>query len=97
MSADNWAKCPKCADALEKDRVKRIDDAAKQYGKIPQHEWEKLRDAAIKPEAEQEDTLREDYEIGVQSDGNFYVNYSGRCNECGFAFTYKDEKKVSLK
>jgi hypothetical protein len=34
-------------------------------------------------------TMREDYEIGVDSSGLFEVNYSCVCTECGFDYAYR--------
>jgi hypothetical protein len=92
MSASNWGICPKCL-AREKSkaifRQKRLED---NYGKISQTEFveeeEKLRlleDILEKP------TLREDYEIGVNSIGEFSVTYSASCQapDCGFEYRYE--------
>ena len=40
--------------------------------------------------------LREDYEIYIGADGNFYVSYSGYCYACKFKFNYKHEEQVKL-
>lgn len=91
MSADNWAKCPKC----HKEEVDHVAAIKKLYGKITLDEFEK-RMAEAKAEAvnTSEETLREDYEIGIL-EGKFYVIYSASC-ECGFAYKFKHEKKIPL-
>jgi len=43
-----------------------------------------------------EDSLREDYEIGMDTDGIFYVRYTGACNSCDFKFSYKHDEKVKV-
>ena len=79
MSADNWAVCPKC-----KDTKKNV--AEKAYGKVPQSEYLNiLADVAGYEKAE---VLREDYEIGINELGVFYVSYECRCDRCGFKFNF---------
>lgn len=34
-------------------------------------------------------TFREDYEIGMNTDGSFVVIYSGRCTECDLRHEFK--------
>lgn len=92
MSADNWTLCPRCNahnQAKKQERVKRTEKA---YGKVPPEQWLKLKqlsDAVVRGK----DTLREDYEVGISSDGTFVVNYRGEC-DCGFSFTYNHEEKA---
>lgn len=43
---------------------------------------------------EYEHTLREDYEQGMQSDGEYYVIYSCSCKECGFRWGYRHTEQV---
>lgn len=40
-------------------------------------------------------TLREDYETGIDEDGEFYFYYSGGC-ECGFKFLKRINEKVPV-
>jgi hypothetical protein len=37
------------------------------------------------------ENLREDYEIGIDRDGKFYVSYAGSCDVCGFSYAYEFE------
>jgi hypothetical protein len=89
VSADNWAKCPRCWKKVEteKERVVGL------YGKVGVKEFlEKV--AGIKDEEPEEmNSLREDYELGIW-EGKFQVSYSGNCRLCGFNFGFKHEEEV---
>ena len=87
MSADNWTICPRCKKTHEAERDARIIEAAEKYGKVSADEWVKLNDLASKEEP-LEESLREDYGIGIDSDGHFEVSYRCSC-KCGFRFAYK--------
>ena len=47
------------------------------------------KDPFINRYDEKEQTWREDYTLGIDELGNFYVNYKGRCTECGTAFEFQ--------
>ena len=93
MSADNWTICPKCKKTNDEKNKKRILAAGKKYGKIPSDVYINLVVEANKPIVI-ESTLREDYEIGVCEDGEFFVSYSASCSVCGFKFSFKHTEKV---
>ncbi len=38
-------------------------------------------------------SFREDYEIGIWS-GEFHASYRGRCEDCGYTFTFKHDAPV---
>ena len=38
--------------------------------------------------------FREDYEVGVDDRGKFFVRYRGECSVCDLAFEFKHEAKV---
>ena len=80
MSANNWAKCPRCADNIEY-----------KYGKISLSEFKKLLENEKSIGYE---TLREDYEIGIYN-GKFFISYLAHCNRCGFEFKYEYEEMVN--
>lgn len=89
MSANNWTQCPKCVAAEKERQTKAVAKSAKSYGKVdPDKFLAMLEDQ--KPR-EIEDTMREDYELGVDSSGDFYVSYRCSCNKCDFEFRYKHE------
>ena len=93
MGADNWAICPNCKKKIENARAKLIEKANKSYGKVNPEEYLAMLRRAEKEE-EIERTLREDYELGISEDGQFYVNYRSSCKVCGFHYDYKIEKDV---
>lgn len=92
MSADNWTTCPKClaADAAKSDANRK--QVAESYGKVASEEYLK-RVAALTKGPALEDTLREDYEIGIYK-GEFFVSYTGSCSVCKFSHSFKHKEKV---
>ena len=91
MSADNWAKCPKCAiQGLERKR-KEISLAAESYGEVDQQEFLKRLETAREP-LDLRETLREDYWIGVDESGEFLVSYSCFCDKCGLRYEFKHKE-----
>lgn len=84
MSADNWRVCPKCK--------KTNESKGSLYGKVSEEEYlDSLNQLKV-----DEETLREDYEIGIDERGEFYVDYSCRCQTCGFGFHYKHSQMLEL-
>lgn len=94
MSADNWTQCPKCLQAYTKQREESQERIRQAYGKLPPEDYNVLiLDTALAPP--DDDTLREDYEIGIHKE-EFFVSYSGSCNVCGFSFGYKYKQEVAV-
>jgi hypothetical protein len=92
MSADNWTTCPECKIAHAADRDARMRKVAKSYGKVPAEEYERMAgEARREPIKVQDDTLREDYEIGTNAEGMFSVGYSCSCTKCGWSFKFKHQ------
>lgn len=97
MSADNWTTCPECRRLKDAKRQKLIKKAEEAYGKVSAAEYQRLlaeARVAVAPgtdEPEDNTTLREDYEIGVNTDGVLEISYGCSCRECGFSFSYKNE------
>ena len=90
MSADNWAECPLCK-AKKALALKSLED---QYGKVSHEEYEKLReglDNVSKEDSDEEDSLREDHEQGVDTNGCCYVIYSGVCSDCGASWQFRKD------
>ena len=90
MSADNWTYCPKCTEKANIARQafeKKVKDS---YGKVSAEEYLRLTEQLKKPD-EREQTLREDYELGIV-EGRFYVSYRASCTACKFSFTFKEER-----
>lgn len=99
MSANNWGVCPRC----KAKEAKRIEAARanvrKTYGKVDAEQYTINQAALAELErAELPDTLREDWEIGVNDCGLFFVSYRYVCQEagCGFEhhFTHEQQLKV---
>ncbi|GAB3776643.1 hypothetical protein FB382_004355 [Nocardioides ginsengisegetis] len=97
MSADNWGVCPQCKVSRERDIANTERAVAETYGKVS---VEKFDDARARLEAKRAEpiqyTLREDYEMGLDEDGEFYVIYSGGCRECGLTHKFKHSEQVDL-
>lgn len=97
MSADNWTVCPRCKAAAE-SKVKQLEvEAEDGYGKLPKSEYfAKLGELeqARQCIAEFPTDLREDYELGVLN-GEFYVAYTGQCNECTWRHSFKHREAVT--
>lgn len=90
MSADNWAKCPRCTarhqQAIQDMRAK----FAMLYGKVPIEEFEEHRDLLAAAERQQlRETLREDYEIVGAADGVVEVIYGCSCETCGLESSFR--------
>ncbi len=95
MSADNWRMCPRCEAERQADYAERRARLAKDYGKVPPDEYmtsHRLLETAIaKEENAVEETLREDYGLGLCGDGKFRISYSGSCEVCGLEHQFKHE------
>lgn len=93
MSADNWGVCPKCF-AVEMDAYnKRLSLPSMCYAKVSAEEYLKAVEQSKIPPKE-DNSLREDYEIGCEKTGKFYVIYSCSCS-CGFSFEYRHDQVVA--
>lgn len=85
MSADNWGVCPKCKRLAEQKAVSA-------YGKVSEEEY--LATLANRDKAAKEQNLREDYEVGTDKDGKFYVSYGCSCDKCGFSFEFNHKQNL---
>lgn len=92
MPADNWAICPRCKEKKEQAYDDLQDQVATDYGKVPADQYLELVKKAKEP-IEFENTLREDYEIGIW-EGKFEIHYCAGCIECGFSHKFKHDKQV---
>jgi hypothetical protein len=100
MSADNWVVCPQCKKNVEK-RLDNLEEKLKlSYGKVSQEEYSYLVDS-LKEETESIDeldhTLREDWELNMDDDGEVYIKYSCSCTKCGFNYKFLHTENVELK
>lgn len=76
-----------------RDLEERLDA---DYGKVPKEEYQAIVDELKKPKEKLQTTLREDYEVGIYQ-GEFFVDYSGRCDVCGFEYQYEFKDTNILK
>jgi hypothetical protein len=94
MSADNWGICPRCKAKEDKRQdalAKRVIEA---YGTLPQSEYMQLLREAEAPQPDMKRTLREDYELGTDEDGEFSVTYRCGCTTCNYSFKYEYSQVV---
>jgi hypothetical protein len=97
MSADNWAKCPRCQKALDGTVDTLTRRLADEYGKVSAAEYtdlqNRLAEAVVKANAGSH-TFREDYEIFGAEDGEVTVSYSGSCSVCGASLSFTDRHAI---
>ena len=94
MSADNWAICPKCEQKIEETRDKLLLKAKGAYGEVSEGDYLELIAKAEQP-INLEETLREDYFIGITG-GELQIEYSARCDKCGFKHTFNKRESVNI-
>jgi len=98
MSANNWAVCPRCLLRAERERERKLEEAAAAYGKVDRAAWLEMQAAAgdsVKPG--DFETFREDYGLGVDEGGGFKVEYAGSCDACGLRFGFRHEAQVDVR
>lgn len=95
MSADNWGICPRCKMEWKAKQDAAFQKAADAYGKLPAAEYEALQEQALAPLPE-ETTMREDYEIWIDEDGFFSLEYSASCKKCGFRHEFKCTEQLEM-
>ena len=93
MSPRAWGTCPACEKEARETKETEKKELAKQYGKIPPEEYIQRRTEVDKP-IEVEETLRENYELGVDMDFKFTAYYRCHCENCGFEFKFEHEQEV---
>jgi hypothetical protein len=89
MSADNWATCPSCratATTAFETKAKAVNAS---YGKVSPAEYmQAVKALANAPELIPNETLREDYELGIDPEGEFEVTYRAYCSVCSFNYKF---------
>src|SRR4051812_49235291 len=100
MSANNWRVCPQCKARKEAERHAKLAAASKAYGKVPEGDWLKMVEEANRtPDRDKDDleeSLREDWSLGTDADGEFHVSYRAGCERCGFEHRFQHSEKVKL-
>ena len=97
MSADNWAKCPRCY----KRGLDHIDELQEEvdsiYGQVTIEEFDAARERLEQAKMLLEDsdaTFREDYEFWGAEDGVVHVDYLGQCAKCGLKIKFNEEHPI---
>ncbi len=93
MSANDWSICPRCKAKAEAAKAKRLKDVELAYGKSSRADYDLARDNARNQEP-LKDTLREDWEIGIDEDGEFHVIYKAACSKCDFSYRFEDKRQI---
>ena len=78
MSGDQYEKCPFC-----KLNVEKILES--KYGKISMEEFNSLK-SKLEVKA-MDPTVRVDYEISMNSNGEFTIDFGAICSNCGMKWT----------
>ena len=95
MSANNYVVCPACRAKAFKERERSVEHAKAQYGKLSPEDFMNAMALAQKP-IQLGSSLREDWEIGMDDDGEFGINYSASCSRCSFKFEFSHEEQATL-
>ena len=96
MSADNWRVCPKCKVKHDKSIEASEKKLNASYGKVDANEFLKAKMSHDELAAKKLDsTLREDYEIGTDEDGEFFVSYGCSCSACQWNYEYNHKAQVT--
>ena len=95
MSAESWATCPRCLELLNLEKDKVQDDVEEAYGKVSQEEYQEMVEKARKFKLTGPGvTLREDYWLGIDNDGEFKIQYRGSCSQCNFLFNFSHKEQA---
>jgi hypothetical protein len=79
------------------DLDKRQEELNQSYGKIPADRYlNNLKTFEADKAKAPDDTLREDWSIGIDNLGVFSVNYSGCCDTCHLEFSYQHEENIDF-
>lgn len=97
MSPKDWAVCPSCRRKAEQEHAaakQALDDS---YGAVTLEKFRELEaelsdlyDKTI----DMNESMREDYQLGFDGSGEFYVYYRASCADCGFEFVYDHQQPV---
>ena len=96
MSADRWTQCPQCLERHELKLAASQKNLCEAYGEMTQDEWLAFKEEVDSPDP-LEETLREDYEQGLDSETYEYsVAYSCSCSVCGWGhkFNHKHDART---
>lgn len=98
MSANKWGVCPQCVARTTYDNIAMARKVVEAYGSVTQEKYAALSVQAYKMRhSEPEESMREYYEIGINSEGKFEVDYATSCDTCDFRFTYQFQQQIIVK
>jgi hypothetical protein len=97
MSADNWARCPRCDRRALTSFDERERTIADSYGKVSVEEFDQMRAALAKDRDDHvnaRETFREDYEFFGAEDGAVTASYAGECQVCGLKLQFVQKYEI---
>lgn len=86
MSARNWTTCPRC----KQRQLVKIDKIKQQYGVLSRNEYEisLIREKQELDDICSSEFVREDYELGIDNTGKFFISYGASCEKCDFIVSF---------
>jgi hypothetical protein len=97
MSADNYTVCPRCAEVQRAEITKAEANLQKSYGQVSADAYLLAAAALEKLKAEpMPQNLREDYELGIDRNGDFECSYSCSCSVCRWSWEFKHHAEPNV-
>lgn len=97
MSADNWARCPRCMQREIRQVDAQSAEVSELYGSVSVEEFDKARKAVTEKRAALANfphKFREDYEFYGAEAGTVTVSYHGECQDCGLELTIQEDHEI---
>lgn len=95
MSVASWSVCPACLKRATKAKEQQLREALAAYGQVQAEVYDRLIGEARTP-LEMEPSLRENYQLGTDGDGVFWVAYRCSCTSCPFAHEFRHQQQLLL-
>lgn len=93
--SESWTQCPRCWAELADKCIKLKQKVENEYGKISKEEYMELVEES-RTAIRATHSLEENYEIGMEKDGEFSIGYKCTCVSCGFLFTFEHTVQAKL-
>ncbi|MGG5257491.1 hypothetical protein [Phycicoccus avicenniae] len=99
MSADNWARCPKCLDRAHEQVLDLQAKVNASYGEVSIEEFDRLRSELSRRAIDLDDptsfqTLREEYEFHGAEQGKVTAAYGAGCTVCGLSASFSHSQVI---
>ena len=104
MGARNWTICPKCWKDAKDPELQPADKQAEmeadiaaftaKYGEQRGKQYRIIMLSTLEP-MESENTMREDWELGIDAEGVFYLKYTAYCTKCSWKYEKRIQEKVA--